>query len=111
MPKPFAHLHLHTQYSLLDGAIKHNPLFERAKAFRDANTRRADSYDELKSILAKDGGFVRCWFEPDGAAEDRIKEETRATVRCIPLEQSGGTGKCIVSGKETRTEVLFAQAY
>jgi prolyl-tRNA synthetase len=86
-------------------------LFERAKAFRDANTRRADSYDELESILAKDGGFVRCWFEPDGAAEDRIKEETKATVRCIPLEQSGGTGTCIVSGKETRTEVLFAQAY
>jgi prolyl-tRNA synthetase len=86
-------------------------LFERARAFRDANTRRASSYEELKGILAKDGGFVRCWFEPDGAAEERIKEETKATVRCIPLDQPGGKGKCIASGQETGTEVLFAQAY
>jgi prolyl-tRNA synthetase len=65
----------------------------------------------MKAILEKDGGFVRCWFEPDGAAEDRIKSETKATVRCIPLEQPGGSGRCIFSGKETTTEVLFAQAY
>jgi prolyl-tRNA synthetase len=86
-------------------------LFERARAFRDGNTRRAGSYDELKRILQNDGGFVRCWFEPDGEAEERIKEETKATVRIIPLEQSPGTGPCIVSGRETGTEVLFAQAY
>jgi prolyl-tRNA synthetase len=86
-------------------------LLARARAFRDANTRRAASYEEMKAILEKDGGFVRCWFEPDGAAEDRIKSETKATVRCIPLEQPGGSGRCIFSGKETTTEVLFAQAY
>jgi prolyl-tRNA synthetase len=86
-------------------------LFERARAFRDANTRRASSYDEMKAILAKDGGFVRCWFAPDGAVEGRVKEETKATVRCIPLEQPGGQGRCIVTGKDTSTEVLFAQAY
>ncbi len=86
-------------------------LFERARAFRDANTRHASSYEEMKAILAKDGGFVRCRFAPDGDVEDRIKEETKATVRCIPLEQPGGIGKCIVSGKDTDIEVLFAQAY
>ena len=86
-------------------------LFERATAFRDANIRQAASYEELKRILARHGGFVRCRFEPDGETEDRIKEETKATVRVIPLDQPGGTGKCIVSGKETATEVLFAQAY
>jgi prolyl-tRNA synthetase len=86
-------------------------LFEKARAFRAANTREASSYEDLKRILEKDGGFVRCWFAPDGPTEDRIKEETKATVRCIPLDQPGGTGACIVSGKETSTQVLFAQAY
>ncbi len=86
-------------------------LLERARAFRDTHTRRAGSYAEMKSILEKDGGFVRCWFEPDGAVEDRVKEETKATVRCIPLEQPSGSGNCIVTGKPTNTEVLFAQAY
>ncbi|MCB9897355.1 MAG: proline--tRNA ligase [Planctomycetes bacterium] len=86
-------------------------LFERAKAFRDANTRTASSYDELKAILAEHGGFVRCHFVPDPEREAKIKEETKATVRCIPFEQSGRSGKCIVTGVETETEVIFAQAY
>jgi prolyl-tRNA synthetase len=86
-------------------------LLARARAFRDASTRRADSYDELKRIVTSDGGFVRCFFEPDRANEAKIKEETKATVRCIPLEQSGQTGRCIYSGKPTQTEVLFAVAY
>ena len=86
-------------------------LFQRASAFRDANTRTAASYDELKAILAEHGGFVRCFFDEDSAAEARIKDETKATVRCIPLEQSGERGACIISGKETGTQVLFAQAY
>ena len=86
-------------------------LFARARAMRDESTRRAESYDELKRILESHGGFVRCWFEPDRAGEARIKEETKATVRVIPFDQSGGSGRCILSGKETKTEVLFAVAY
>ncbi|RKY18119.1 MAG: proline--tRNA ligase [Planctomycetota bacterium] len=86
-------------------------LFDRAVAFRDENTRSASSYDELKAILKEHGGFVRCWFEEDAAAEAKIKEETKATVRCIPFDQPGGTGTCVFSGKETSTEVLFATAY
>jgi prolyl-tRNA synthetase len=86
-------------------------LFEKARTFRDANVRRAGTYEEMKSILEQHGGLVRCWFEPDGAVEDRVKEETKATVRCIPLERPGGSGNCIVTGKTTSTEVLFAQAY
>jgi prolyl-tRNA synthetase len=83
----------------------------RALAFRDANTRRADSYDELKRIVTTEGGFVRCFFKPDRANEAKIKEETKATVRCIPLEQSGLSGRCIYTGEPTDTEVLFAIAY
>jgi len=86
-------------------------LLSRARAFRDENTRQADSYEQMKQILEEHGGFVRCFFEPDKEAEAKIKEETKATVRCIPFNQSGRTGKCIFSGKETSTEVLFAQAY
>src|SRR5690606_5780147 len=75
----------------------HQAIFDRAKAFRDQNTRDASSYDEMKKILAEQGGFVRCFFEPDPAAEAKIKDETKATVRCIPLDQDGGEGTCIYS--------------
>lgn len=86
-------------------------LYDRALAFREANTRRAESYGELKAILKEHGGFVRCWFKESPDREATIQEETKATVRCIPFEQPGGTGTCIYSGEETDTEVLFAQAY
>jgi prolyl-tRNA synthetase len=83
----------------------------RARAFRDASTKRADSYEELKRIVTTEGGFVRCFFKPDRANEAKIKEETKATVRLIPLEQSGLSGRCIYTGEPTDTEVLFAVAY
>lgn len=89
----------------------HEALFTRALAMREARTHRVDSYDELKRILETEGGFVRCYFEPGKEAEAKIKEETKATVRCIPLEQPNTPGRCIFSGRETSTEVLFAQAY
>jgi prolyl-tRNA synthetase len=83
----------------------------KARAFRDANTKRADSYDELKRIVTTEGGFVRCFFKPDRANEAKIKDETKATVRCIPLDQAGLSGHCIYTGEPTDTEVLFAVAY
>lgn len=93
----------------LDNA--HAALFEKARAFRDANTRWADSYEQMKQILTDQGGFVRCYFKPDRTSEAKIKEETKATVRCIPFDQSGTKGKCIFTGEETETQVLFALAY
>jgi prolyl-tRNA synthetase len=89
----------------------HQTLFDRAKTFRDTSTRDAGSYDEMKKILTEQAGFVRCWFEPSRENEAKIKEETKATVRCIPLDQPGGSGTCIYSGKPTSTQVLFAVAY
>ncbi len=86
-------------------------LFDRAKKFRDDNTRTAATYEEMKQILEKDGGFVKVYFEPNEAAEAKIKTETKATVRCIPFDQPSTPGKCIVSGAETKTQVLFALAY
>ena len=92
-------------------ADMHAKLFERAKAYRDANTHTASTYDELKSIIAEKGGFVRCFFKQGREAEQKIKDETKATVRCVPLEQTGERGTCIYSGEETDTQVLFAMAY
>jgi prolyl-tRNA synthetase len=65
----------------------------------------------MKEILEKQGGFVRAWFKPSVESERKVKDETKATVRCIPFDQPGGTGTCIFTGEETDTEVLFAVAY
>jgi prolyl-tRNA synthetase len=89
----------------------HVAIFEKARQFRDANTHWADTYDQMKQILKEKGGFVRCYFKPDRAAEAKIKEETKATVRCIPFDQPGTSGKDIYSGEETSIQAIFATAY
>ena len=92
-------------------AEAHQQMFQKALDFQKANTRRAESYDDLKKLIAGEAGFVRCFFKPGKAAEAKIKDETKATVRCIPFDQPGTKGKCIFSGEETDVEVIFAQAY
>lgn len=89
----------------------HQALFQKALKFQQDSIRDASSYEEMKQILDQHKGFVRCWFKPDKEVEKRVKDETKATVRCIPLQQPGGTGKCIITGHETDTQVLFALAY
>jgi prolyl-tRNA synthetase len=86
-------------------------MLEKARQYQKDNTRRASTYDEMKKVLAEQGGFVRAWFKPGTEVEARVKEETKATVRCIPFDQPGTRGKCIVTGEETDVEVLFALAY
>ena len=54
----------------------------------------------MKKILSEQGGFVRVWFKPDRAVEAKIKEQTKATVRCIPLDQPGGSGHCIFTRRK-----------
>ena len=54
---------------------------------------------------------MRCWFKEDAVAEAKIKEETKGTVRCIPFQQAGGSGKCVYSGVDTTEQVLFSVAY
>jgi prolyl-tRNA synthetase len=86
-------------------------LFKRALAFREANTRKADSYEEFKEILEKHGGFILAHWDGTTETELRIKEETKATIRCIPLDAEEEEGKCIVTGKPSKRRVLFAKAY
>ncbi len=85
-------------------------MLEKASSFRDENTHTAESYEELKQILKDKGGFVSCYFKPDAEAETKIKEETKATVRCLPFDTEGQTGKCIISGEQA-PQALFAVAY
>jgi prolyl-tRNA synthetase len=89
-------------------------LYERAKAFRDAHTVKANSYDELKQALDGDGkvgNFVLAHWDGTAETEAKIKEETKATIRCIPFEHDGETGKCVVTGRPSKQRVLFARAY
>jgi len=84
-------------------------LFQRALAFREERTAFVQSYDELKQQVER--GFA--WAYWDGSTEDekRIQDETRATIRCVPLEQSGEPGACVYTGRETKQQVVFARAY
>ncbi|RMF09410.1 MAG: proline--tRNA ligase [Candidatus Neomarinimicrobiota bacterium] len=86
-------------------------LFRQAQQFRDQHTYRVTSYDEFKAILNGDGGFIRCGWDGTRETEARIKEETKATIRCIPFDEQPEGLTCIYSGKPARHEVIFAKAY
>jgi len=88
-----------------------NNLYTRAKKFLEENIREAYDYNEFKKIIEKQKGLIKtCWCESKDC-EDKIKEETKASIRCIPFEQEGASGKCIYCGKESSTLVYFARAY
>ncbi len=84
-------------------------LYERALAFRKANTYHPTSYAELVDAVAK--GWAYAYWCDDPACEAKVKEETKATTRCIPLDQEEGEGTCIVCGRPASHKVYFARAY
>jgi prolyl-tRNA synthetase len=86
-------------------------IFARAKKFRDDMITSVDSYDEFKRILDDKGGFVLAHWDGSPESEAAIKDETKATIRCIPLDATAETGACIFSGKPSSKRVLFARAY
>lgn len=86
-------------------------LYQKALAFREQNLRKVDSYDELKSVLDDSGGFVLAHWDGTAETEEKIKEETKATIRCIPFDAPAEEGKCVYSGKPSAKRVLFAKAY
>lgn len=94
---------------LLDEIQQH--IFDKALAFREANTVAVDTYDEFKRVLEERGGFVSAHWDGTVATEKQIKEETKATIRCIPLNNKAEDGTCIFSGKPSKQRVLFAKAY
>jgi prolyl-tRNA synthetase len=84
-------------------------LYDRALAFRKANTVDASNYEEFKKAVER--GFAFSWWCGGAACEEKIKEETKATMRCIPLEQPGGEGQCIYCAAAAKAKAIFARAY
>ncbi|CAI8298530.1 MAG: Proline--tRNA ligase [Flavobacteriia bacterium] len=85
-------------------------LFERALRFQKANTHRVDSWEEFVERI-EEGGFLSAHWDGTAETEERIKKETKATIRCIPLNAEEENGKCIYSGNPSKKRVLFARAY
>ncbi|MBU6343346.1 MAG: proline--tRNA ligase [Bacteroidetes bacterium] len=86
-------------------------LFERARAYRDAHITRVDHWDAFEQTLEEKGGFISAHWDGTTETEKEIKERTKATIRCIPLDAEEEEGVCILSGKPSRRRVLFARAY
>jgi prolyl-tRNA synthetase len=93
---------------LLD--IQHS-LFKKAKIFRDEHITRVDTWEEFEKVLDEKGGFIAAHWDGTAATEEAIKEKTKATIRCIPLDNPPEAGKCVFSGKPSTQRVLFARAY
>jgi prolyl-tRNA synthetase len=86
-------------------------IFKKALDFRNSNTRKVDSYDEFKTLLDEEGGFLLAHYDGTPETEEKIKEDTKATVRCIPLDAEAEEGVCMVTGKKSTRRVVFARAY
>ena len=88
-----------------------NSIFQKAKDFRDNHITKADSWDEFIKILDGEGGFVSAHWDGTAETEEKIKELSKATIRCIPLNNPAEEGKDILTGKPSTQRVLFARAY
>jgi prolyl-tRNA synthetase len=86
-------------------------MLHQATKFRDANTHTVKSYDEFKEVLDAKGGFIRVHWAGSDEDEDRIKEETKATIRCFPFEVPEGEGVCFYTGRRTERVAIFGRAY
>ncbi len=86
-------------------------LFNKAKSYRDEHITKVDSWEEFEKVLDEKGGFVSAHWDGSAETEDRIKEKTKATIRCIPIDNPQEEGKCILTGNPSKERVLFARAY
>ena len=85
-------------------------LFQQALKFQQENTHNISTYDDLKKVI-KEGGFVRCGWDGTDETEAKVKEETKATIRCIPMDEDPEGLTCVYSGKPAKHEVIYAKAY
>ncbi len=86
-------------------------IYNRARDFRDSNIHQVNSWEEFREVLDTKGGFISAHWDGTGETEEKIKELTKATIRCIPLENKQENGKCILTGNPSIQRVLFAKAY
>ena len=107
---PFKIKEASKEVPLLLESIQSN-LFKSAENFRDSNTYSCTTYDEFKGLVEK-GGFIRCGWDGSNETENRIKRETKATIRCIPFDQKNISQlKCVYTDKPAKFEVIFSKAY
>lgn len=89
----------------------HKTIFNKALAFREQNITKVDSWEEFVDVIENKGGFISAHWDGTVETEEAIKEKTKATIRCIPLNNPQEEGKCVFSGKPSKERVLFARAY
>ncbi len=85
-------------------------IYNKALKFREENTFKVDDYKTFKEKI-EEGGFLMCHWDGTTETEEKIKEETKATIRCIPIDAEEENGFCIYSGKPSKRRVIFARAY
>jgi prolyl-tRNA synthetase len=85
-------------------------LFAKAKTFRDSGTQSVDTWEDFERALDR-GGFVMAHWDGTPETEEAIKDRTKATIRCIPIDAPEETGSCILTGKPSNRRVAFARAY
>jgi prolyl-tRNA synthetase len=86
-------------------------LFERALEFRNQHITPVETWEEFQSVLKNKGGFISAHWDGSTETEEKIKEATKASIRCIPLNNKPEAGACIFSGKPSSQRVYFALAY
>ncbi|MUP46754.1 proline--tRNA ligase [Gramella sp. BOM4] len=88
-----------------------NDLFDKAKNFRDEHITEVDSFEDFKKVLKEKGGFISAHWDGTAETETKIKELTKATIRCVPFNRKEESGACVLTGKPSEGRVLFAKAY
>ena len=88
-----------------------NNLFDNAIKYREEHTTEVDTFEDFKDVIKNKGGFVLAHWDGTAETEERIKDLTKATIRCIPLNNKKEAGKCILTGADSEQRVLFARAY
>ena len=88
-----------------------NDLHQKALNFRDSHITEVENFEEFKDVLETKTGFISAHWDGTPETEDKIKELTKATIRCIPMNNKQENGKCILTGNPSKQRVLFAKAY
>ncbi|MFT3920385.1 proline--tRNA ligase [Cloacibacterium sp.] len=88
-----------------------NDIFKKAAEYRTEHTTKVDTYEEFKKVLEEKGGFISAHWDGTEEEEEQIKEETKATIRCIPLDSEDEEGVSLITGRPSSRRVLFAKAY
>ena len=105
---PFEGIEEHVEQLLTD--IQSN-IYQKALSFREEKITRVDNYEEFKELLETKGGFYLCHWDGTAETEEKIKADTKATIRCIPFDSPEEEGKDMISGKPSHRRVLIAKAY